>query len=89
VAKEKFRQLLAQQLGFSQIELVTFCIMGNHWHLLVSLDTAQPNPLQDAPDSVFLDHLGLIYSESEVQKIGWQLESYRSGGFEESSAKLR
>jgi REP element-mobilizing transposase RayT len=89
VAKEKFRQLLAQQLAFSQIELVTFCIMGNHWHLLVSLDTAQPNPLQDAPDDAFLDHLSLIYSDTEVQKIGWQLASYRAGNFEESAAKLR
>jgi hypothetical protein len=63
LAKAKFRQLLARQLAFSQIELVTFCIMGNHWHLLVSLDTAQPNPLQDASDSAFLDHLELIYSQ--------------------------
>lgn len=89
VAKERFRQLLAQQLAFSQLKLVTFCIMGNHWHLLVTLDTAEPNPLQDAPDSVFLDHLGLIYSDTEVQKIGWQLESFRAGGFEKAAAALR
>jgi hypothetical protein len=89
VAKEKFRQLFEQQLAFAQVELVTFCMMGNHWHLLVSLDTAKPNPLQDAPDQALLDHLGLIYCESEVQKIGWQLESFRSGGFEESATKLR
>ena len=89
VAKDRFRQLLAQQLAFSQLKLVTFCIMGNHWHLLVTLDTAEPNPLQDAPDSVLLDHLGLIYSESEVQKITCQLESFRAGGFEAAAAALR
>ena len=89
LAKEKFRQLLARQLAFSQIELVTFCIMGNHWHLLVSLDTAQPNPLQDAPDDVFLDHLELIYSESEIQRIACQLATLRCGGFDQSAAKLR
>jgi len=89
LAKEKFRELLARQCAFSQIELVTFCLMSNHWHLCISLDTAAINPLQDAPDEVFLEHLGLIYSETEVQKIGWQLESFRSGGFEESAAKLR
>ena len=88
-AKEKFRQLLAQQLAFSQIKLVTFCIMSNHWHLLVTLDTAEPNPLQDAPDSILLDHLGLIYSDTELQKITWQLESFRDGGFEEAATALR
>jgi len=35
VAKEKFRELLAKQCAFSQVELVTFCLMGNHFHLLV------------------------------------------------------
>jgi len=89
LAKEKFRQILARQLAFSQIELVTFCLMGNHWHLLVSLDTARPNRLQDAPDDAFLNHLSLIYSDTEVQKIGWQLESFRAGDLEESAAKLR
>ena len=89
IAKEKLRELLAQQCAFSQIELVTFCLMGNHWHLCVTLDTAKPNPLREASDDVFLDHLGLIYSETEIQKIGWQLESFRAGGFEQSAADLR
>ncbi len=68
-ASDKFRKLLAQQLAFSQIKLVTFCIIGNHWHLLVTLDTAEPNPLQDAPDSALLDNLGLIHSDTEVQRV--------------------
>jgi hypothetical protein len=33
--------------------------MGNHGNLCVSLDTAKPNPLQDASDNEFLNHLGL------------------------------
>ena len=89
VAKEKFRELLAKQCAFSQVELVTFCVMGNHFHLLVRCDSAEPNPLQDAPDKALLDHLELIYSVDEVQKIGWQLESFRAGGFEKSAAELR
>jgi len=31
VAKEKFRELVAKQVAFSQVELVTFCVMGNHF----------------------------------------------------------
>jgi len=81
--------LLAKQCAFSQVELVTFCLMGNHFHLLVQLDSAEPNPLQDASDKALLDHLELIYSADEVQKIGWQLESFRAGGFEKSAAELR
>jgi len=62
-------------VAFSQVELVTFCVMGNHFHLLVRLDNEERNPLEDASDKVFLDHLELIYSDDTVQKIGWQLES--------------
>jgi len=47
VAKEKFRELLAKQCAFSQVDLVTFCLMGNHFHLLVRLDSVEANPLQD------------------------------------------
>ena len=58
IAKDKFRELLAQQCAFSQIELVTFCIMGNHGHFCVSLDTAKANPIQGAFDNEFLNRLG-------------------------------
>ena len=35
VEREKFRQMFAQQVGFSGVECVTFCLMSNHFHLLV------------------------------------------------------
>jgi REP element-mobilizing transposase RayT len=89
IAKEKFRELLAKQCTFSQIELVTFCIMGNHAHLLVRLDRAERNPLEDASDSAFLDHLELIYSPEIVQRVGWQLECFRSSGLEKEANELR
>ncbi len=31
VAKQKFRELVARQSAFSQIEIVTFCILSNHF----------------------------------------------------------
>jgi putative transposase len=33
--KEKLREMLWQQAGFSGVEIVTYCLMSNHVHLLV------------------------------------------------------
>jgi len=88
-AKAKFRQLLAKQCAFSQVELVTFCLMGNHFHLLLRIDHDAPNPLETASDREFLDHLDLVYSPETVQRIGWQLQSFRAGGLDREADALR
>lgn len=89
VAKNKFRDLLAKQCAFSQIELVTFCLMGSHIHLLVRLDRAELNPLENAPDSAFLHHLELIYRPEMVLRVAWQLEGFRKNGMQEQAEALR
>jgi len=48
LAKVKFRKHLAKHCAFSQVELVTFCLMGNHFHLLLRIDHDAPNPLNPA-----------------------------------------
>jgi len=63
--------------------------MGNHFHLLLRIDHDAPNPLESASDREFLDHLDLIYSTETVQRIGWQLESFRAGGLDREASALR
>ena len=36
--KEKFRQMLRQQADFSGVEIVTYCLLSNHFHILVRFD---------------------------------------------------
>ena len=33
--KEKFRQLIWLQSKFSGVEVITYCVMSNHFHLLI------------------------------------------------------
>ncbi len=89
VAKEKFRALLDVHLRFAQIRCITFCIMGNHFHLLVEVPQPDENPLRDAPDSVFLDHLEILYSKKTVEMIATQLEDYRDSGMHSQAEALR
>jgi REP element-mobilizing transposase RayT len=39
VARERFRRILNAQLSFSRLRCITFCLMGNHFHLLLSVPT--------------------------------------------------
>ena len=89
VAKEKFRALLDAHLRFAQIRCITFCIMGNHFHLLLEVPNSEDNPLQHASDAEFLDHLEILYNEDTVTRIATQLETYRQGGLEQRAEQLR
>ena len=46
LGKEKLRQLLWHQAAFCGIEILTYCLMSNHFHALVRV--ANPNPPEDA-----------------------------------------
>ena len=35
--KEKFREILDRQLEFSGLRLLAWCLMGNHFHLLLQV----------------------------------------------------
>jgi REP element-mobilizing transposase RayT len=88
VEKEKMRELIEKLVAFSGLRLVTFCIMGNHAHLLVEVPTERES-LRAMSDSTFLDRLELIYSDDVVQRVGWQLETFRESGMEAQALALR
>ena len=89
IAKEKFRTLLDVHCRFAQIRLITFCIMGNHWHALIEVPDPEKNPLIKAPDSEFLDHLEILYPQEAVQEIATQLEDFRDSGMDTQAEQLR
>jgi REP element-mobilizing transposase RayT len=57
--------------------------MSNHFHILVEVPPKQDAELLlDAPDTIFLDRLSHIYSESFVEEIREQVEKARIDGEE-------
>lgn len=86
--KEKFRRLLAAQLAFSGVRCVSFCIMGNHFHLLLEVPTERDS-LNAMSDEALLERLETIYSKDFVNQVAWQLEALRSDGFDAQAEALR
>ncbi len=66
--KEKFRELLEIQCGFAGVELITFCLMSNHIHLLIEVPNAEEHRAA-VDDAELLRRLALV-TTSEEQLIG-------------------
>jgi hypothetical protein len=56
VEKHRFLQILKRQAGFCGVEVLSFCVMSNHFHLLVRVPEACP-----LSDSELLQRYRLLY----------------------------
>ncbi len=66
--KRRFRELLLAYAGFSGIEVVAWCLMDNHFHLLLLVPgKAEHNP-RELPESEVLRRVGLIYGQPGVKE---------------------
>jgi REP element-mobilizing transposase RayT len=75
---EKFRSLMRQVEAFSGVQVVTYCIMTNHVHLLLRVPERKV-----LSDSEMLARLQLLSSPWRVRRVHGPVESH--GGAEERS----
>jgi len=86
--KEMFVHLLFQQARFAGIEVLSYCIMSNHVHLL-----ARVSPIESLPDQELLKRYQDYYGSEKVPQSTYsftELESIlRAGGTEADIARQR
>jgi hypothetical protein len=76
--KEVFVGLMRQQARFAGIEILAYCVMSNHVHLLVRVP-----PIDSLPDSELLERYRDYYGASKVPQSTFsvnELEAILSGG---------
>ncbi|MEO0444782.1 MAG: hypothetical protein AAF191_01765 [Verrucomicrobiota bacterium] len=56
------------------MRMVTFCLMGNHLHLLLEVPTDRES-LRALSDEEFLQRLEILYSDEVVQRVHDQLSA--------------
>ncbi len=89
--KEKFRALMRLQEKFTGCRVVSYCLMCNHFHLLLEVP-----PLADGglSDEALLKRLSAIYSEAFVAGVAKELADaktaayVRKSGLEEALAAI-
>ena len=67
--KKKFRELAVAYAGFSGIQIVAWCIMDNHFHLLLKVPAKAGGEAGNLPINDILKRLRCIYSAGEVAEV--------------------
>jgi REP element-mobilizing transposase RayT len=75
--REKFRMFMRMMENFSGCRVLTYCVMSNHFHVLLEVP---PMPAGGIPDAELLRRLGVFYGENFVKSVADELEAARAEG---------
>lgn len=78
VEKEAFRSTLRKLEAFCGVRVVTYCLMGNHFHLLLEVPDREHLPELTAEELLHL--LPLLYDRATVETIAQQIAAARKSG---------
>ncbi len=93
--KEAFRVLMWRMAKFSGVEVLTYCVMDNHFHLLLRIpqrekfvarfDCDEP---EGAGEERLLEHLRLLYSKAYLDMLRREILELREQGKEREVQSL-
>jgi putative transposase len=86
VEREKFRTFMRMQENFTGCRVLSYCIMCNHFHILLEVP---PVPMHGISDEMLLKQLSAIQSEAFVAEVARELEEAREAGKESLVAEIR
>ena len=69
--RERFRMLMRMCEKFTGCRVLSYCVMSNHFHLLLEVP---PMPEGGIPDAELFERLGAFYSEAQVAEIAREME---------------
>jgi putative transposase len=78
--KEAFRSILRRLEAFSGVEVATYCLLGNHFHLLLRVPDKETMPKLDAER--LLELLPLLYDPATVETVAREIAAARKAGDE-------
>ena len=84
--KEQFVKFLRLYDRFCGLRVRAYCVMGNHFHVLVEVP---PRPEETMGDEELLERLGLIYSDLKVAEVRGQLQMRREAGDDAGAEALK
>ena len=76
--KEAFRSILRKLETFTGVRVATYCLMGNHFHLLLEVPDRSLLPELDAEE--LLAVLPLLYDKATIETIAHEITAARKAG---------
>ena len=78
VEREKFVDLLREYEAFCQVRVITYCVMSNHFHVLLEVPQ-RPSDIKLTDEGLLL-RLKAIYNSTQLAEVRSQLYIFRSNG---------
>ena len=73
----KFRMFMRMMENFSGCRVLSYCVMSNHFHILLEVP---PMPKAGLSDAELLKRLGVLYAENFVKSVADELSAAREKG---------
>ena len=84
--KEYIRKLIWKAAQFCGMEVLTYCILNNHFHILVGVNAEN---LQEISDSELIERIAALFGRGQARMVKKLLAEDRKSGAEESAQELR
>ncbi|MEJ6580260.1 MAG: hypothetical protein QNL33_04140 [Akkermansiaceae bacterium] len=95
--KEAFRRMMWRMAQFSGVEIFTYVVMDNHFHILLQVPDKEKwlrkfemkvGESAGAGEERLLSHLSSVYSKAFLKQLRNELNSFRESGMDEEAGKL-
>ncbi len=95
--KEAFRRMMWRMAQFSGVEIFTYVVMDNHFHILLKVPEkgkwlsrfdSKAGEQVEAGEERLLSHLATVYSKAFLKQLRNELESFRARGMEDEVEKV-
>jgi REP element-mobilizing transposase RayT len=87
--RERFTALMRQYEQFCQVRVLTHCVMGNHFHILVEIPEAPEDRGRSWSDERFLEHVSCLYFDRFHASIAAELRNLRKAGRDAEAEAFR
>lgn len=91
VEKEALARLLWKMAAFSGIRILTYCVMGNHFHALIYVPNKQLWLRRfEGPDGeqALFRHLATLYPADHIDRLQHELRLLRARGLHDDAARV-
>ena len=91
IEKEAFVRVMRRLERFAGVDVLTYAVMGNHFHLLVRVPDRERFLARfegDGGEERLLKHLSLLYSKQYLGALRQELADLRTQGMEEAAEEL-
>jgi len=87
--KDVFVQMMREYEAFCGVQVLSYCVMSNHFHILVEVPPKVKGEAVNMTDDDFLAKMKSMYSAMYFREIEQLLERLRAAGSDEAAEKFK